>query len=263
MPKKTSAPAPFSLINAEGDPSVLLVCDHASNHVPAKYEGLGLPVAAFARHIAYDIGAAQLTGALSRLLNAPAVLAGFSRLLIDPNRGADDPTLVMKLSDGAIIPGNRYADGAMIADRIARYYAPYHQAITNRISTARAKGISPAIISLHSFTPVFQGYERPWHIGVLWDRDGRIALPLLASLRADSGLCVGDNLPYSGELVGDCMYQHGTRNGLPHVLIELRQDLIVDKSGAERWAELLAGHLRPILRKLERKNDGQADPNGT
>ena len=243
---------PFRLVNAEGGQRLLLVCDHASNSVPPEYDNLGLPEAAFARHIAYDIGAAQVTLALSRLLNAPAVLAGFSRLLIDPNRGADDPTLVMKLSDGAIIPGNRHADAAIIGDRISRYYRPYHQAIATRIAAARASGIAPAIVSLHSFTPVFQGYTRPWHIGVLWDKDGRIAQPILSSLQADSSLCIGDNLPYSGELVGDCMFQHGTRNGLPHVLIELRQDLIADNSGAELWAELLAAHLRPILEAIER-----------
>lgn len=243
---------PFSVLNPDGDPVVLLVCDHASNFAPPEYTGLGLPAEAFTRHIAYDIGAASVTAELSRIMNAPAVLAGFSRLLIDPNRGADDPTLVMKLSDGAIIPGNRFADAATITDRMARYYTPYHRAIADRISAARAKGIAPAIVSLHSFTPVFQGYARPWHVGILWDKDGRIAQPMLASLQADSDLCVGDNQPYSGELVGDCMYQHGTRNGLPHVLIELRQDLIVDKSGAERWAELLAAHLRPILGALER-----------
>ena len=241
----------YTVLNADGDPATLLICDHASNFVPAEYHGLGLPGEAFARHIAYDLGAASVTAELARLLNAPAVLAGFSRLLIDPNRGADDPTLVMKLSDGAIIPGNRNADAGVIADRIARYYQPYHGAIADRIAAARAQGVSPALLSLHSFTPVFQGHERPWHIGILWDRDGRIAQPLLQSLTADGNLCVGDNLPYSGELTGDCMYQHGTQNGLAHVLIELRQDLIADPHGVAHWAQLLAEHLRPILHSIK------------
>lgn len=252
MPEITLGHPPFSVLDAHGNPSVLLVCDHASNHIPAEYGGLGLPPSAFTRHIAYDIGAALVTDIMSRLLNVPAVLAGFSRLLIDPNRGVDDPTLVMKLSDGAIIPGNRSADSAIIADRVARYYHPYHQAIADCIRAAREKDITPALVSLHSFTPVFQGRERPWHIGVLWDKDGRIAQPLLASLATDASLCIGDNMPYSGELVGDCMYQHGTLNGLPHVLVELRQDLIADACGAQRWAELLVAHLRPILDALER-----------
>ncbi len=252
MPQQISQPSPFDVLNPEGDPAALLVCDHASNFVPPEFDHLGLDESVFRRHIAYDIGAASVAAALSRLLDAPAVLAGFSRLLIDPNRGADDPTLVMKLSDGAIIPGNRHADAKIIADRIARFYQPYHQAIAGRIAAARAKGVTPALLSIHSFTPVFQGRARPWQIGVLWDKDGRIAQPLLAALSTDSGLCAGDNQPYSGELAGDCMFQHGTRNGLPHVLIELRQDLIAQASGAERWAELLVRHLRPILKAIER-----------
>lgn len=247
MPSSATEAPPFQLVNPDGDPAVLLVCDHASNHIPAQYAGLGLPEAAFERHIAYDIGAADVTLALSRLLNAPAVLAGFSRLLIDPNRGADDPTLVMKLSDGAIIPGNRHADAAVIADRVRRFYQPYHSAITERIRAARARGIAPVLLSMHSFTPVFHGHTRPWQIGILWDRDARIAQPLLASLATDRTLRVGDNQPYSGELVGDCMNQHGTNNGLPHVLIEVRQDLIAHPSGAQSWAQLLAAHLIPIL----------------
>ena len=240
-------PSPFTVVNPNGDPGILLVCDHASNHVPPEYAGLGLPAGEFERHIAWDIGAAECTLALARQLNAPAVLAGFSRLLIDPNRGTDDPTLVMKLSDGAIIPGNRHLDGAGIARRIARFYQPYHNAIAARIEAARKSGAVCALISLHSFTPVFHGRKRPWHVGVLWDKDARIAKPLLAALMAERDLCVGDNLPYSGELIGDSMYRHGTSNGLPHVLIELRQDLIDSSAGAEAWAARLAAVLRPIL----------------
>lgn len=252
MPPSAPDHSPFELINPDGDAAVLLVCDHASNHVPAEFAGLGLPDAAFERHIAYDIGAARVTRAMARLLHAPAILAGFSRLLIDPNRGTDDPTLVMKLSDGAIIPGNRHIGDAGIADRIARFYQPYHRAIAEQIVRARAAGITPALLSMHSFTPVFHGHARPWQIGVLWDRDARIAQPLLQSLGADGGLCVGDNQPYSGELAGDCMNQHGTQNALAHVLIELRQDLIAQPAGVQHWAELLCAHLRPILGQIRR-----------
>lgn len=240
----------FRLLNPDGTPSVLLVCDHASNYTPPGDSYLGLPQAAFSRHIAYDIGAAEVTEIMSRLLDCPAVLAGFSRLLIDPNRGEDDPTLVMKLSDGAIIPGNRHLDTKEIEGRKTHYYLPYHQAIAGRIKAVRAQGVTPALISIHSFTPVFQGRVRPWHIGVLWDRDNRIAQPLLTSLAQDKSLCIGDNLPYSGELIGDCMNRHGTNNGLPHVLIELRQDLISDRAGAEHWGALLVRHLQPILKAV-------------
>ncbi|MFZ5912932.1 MAG: N-formylglutamate amidohydrolase [Pseudomonadota bacterium] len=250
MPQNPPGHPVFRLLNPDGAPSVLLVCDHASNYIPPEDSCLGLPEAAFSRHIAYDIGAAEVTEILSRLLNCPAVLAGFSRLLIDPNRGEDDPTLVMKLSDGAIIPGNRHLDAQGVSRRKARYYAPYHQAIAGRINAARARGLTPALLSIHSFTPVFQGRARPWHIGVLWDRDDRIARPLLTSLTGDRSLCIGDNQPYSGELTGDCMNRHGTSNGLPHVLIELRQDLISDRAGAEHWAALLVRHLQPILKAI-------------
>jgi len=249
----SSAP-PFTVLNPQGDPAVLLVCDHASNYTPPEYDSLGLPAPEFSRHIAWDIGAADCTRALSGLLNAPAVLAGFSRLLIDPNRGADDPTLVMKLSDGAIIPGNRHADQAEIDRRISRFYQPYHEAITARLAAARAAGVICALISIHSFTPVFHGYQRPWHIGILWDKDARLARPLLETLGAEPGLCVGDNQPYSGELVGDSMFRHGTRNGLPHVLIELRQDLIDTASGARNWAVRLESVLRPILAGVKQQH---------
>lgn len=256
MPQTSAGHPAFRLLNPGGASGMLIVCDHASNFTPPQDKHLGLPAAAFSRHIAYDIGAAEVTEHMSRMLNCPAVLAGFSRLLIDPNRGEDDPTLVMKLSDGAIIPGNRYLDARGIAERKTRYYQPYHQAIAGRIAAARAQGSAPALLSIHSFTPVFQDRARPWHIGVLWDKDDRIAGPLLAALDRDKSLCVGDNLPYSGELTGDCMNRHGTLNGLPHVLIELRQDLITERSGAEHWAALLVRHLRPILKALPGGNHG-------
>ena len=164
MAQASSGFSPFEAVNEGGDHAVILVCDHASNALPKEYGTLGLDAAQLKRHIAYDIGASAVTRALAlaREMNAPAVLAGFSRLLIDPNRGADDPTLVMKLSDGAIVPGNRNADEAEIAKRIARFHEPYHQAIAARIAKARAQGKTPVLVSVHSFTPVFRGRARPW-----------------------------------------------------------------------------------------------------
>lgn len=246
MTASPDTPAPFAIHNPDGDPRLLLVCDHAANALPAGYGTLGLPAAALARHIAFDIGAAEVTRGLSRLLDAPAVLAGVSRLLIDANRGEDDPTLVMQLSDGAIIPGNAGVSAAEVALRIARFHRPYHAAIAERIARAQGQGVAPALVSLHSFTPVWRGVARPWHFGVLWDRDGRLARPLLAALRAVPGLVVGDNEPYSGELEGDCMSRHGTANGLAHVLLEIRQDLINDPAKAEA----VAGFLAPLLRRV-------------
>jgi predicted N-formylglutamate amidohydrolase len=201
----------------------------------------------FAAHIAYDIGAAGLTRALADRFDATAFLARWSRLVIDLNRGADDPTVVMKLSDGRIIPGNRGAGPAQIAERIARYHAPYHEAIAARIAAMRAQTIVPVLVSMHSFTPIWRGQRRPWHIGVLWDKDCRLARPLMTRLRQEHDILVGDNEPYSGELENDCLYRHGTMNGVPHVLIEVRQDLIGDDFGIHRWAERLQSVLRDAL----------------
>jgi predicted N-formylglutamate amidohydrolase len=221
---------------------LIFVCDHASNAVPSEYGTLGLEEGAFAAHIASDIGAADVTRALSAAYGARAVLARWSRLLIDLNRGPDDPTLVMKLSDGRIVPGNRDTGAAEVTSRLARFHKPYHDAIAGEIAAARAAGSNPAIISMHSFTPVWKGFRRPWDVGVLWDRDGRLAKPLIAAL-ARGGFNVGDNEPYDGELEGDTMYVHGTSNGLPHVLIEIRQDLIGTREAAEKFA----ARLKPII----------------
>jgi predicted N-formylglutamate amidohydrolase len=221
---------------------LLFVCDHASNALPARYGTLGLDEGEFATHIASDIGAAVVTRALAQAYGAPAVLARWSRLLIDLNRGADDPTLVMKLSDGRIIPGNRHADEAEIAKRLSAFHAPYHAAIAAELDAARAQNIVPVIVSMHSFTPVWKGFRRPWEVGVLWDKDDRLARPLLAAF-ARAGLNAGDNEPYDGELEGDCLNIHGTKRGLPHVLIEIRQDLIANDDAAR----VFAARLKPIL----------------
>ena len=239
---------PFSLV--EGDPAagLLVICDHAENRLPAEYGDLGLPPSEFQRHIAYDPGAAAVSRGLAKRLGVPAVLSTFSRLLIDPNRGEDDPTLVMRLSDGAVVPGNAGVDADERARRIARFHAPYHDAIDVAIDRALATGHPPVLISIHSFTPVWRGHPRPWHAGVLWDSDPRLAEPLIAALRADADLIVGDNEPYAGALANDTMYRHATRRGLAHGLLEIRQDLIGDSAGAEAWANRLA----PIVADLNR-----------
>ncbi len=243
--------APLALV--EGDPAcgLLLVCDHAANRLPPEYGGLGLPAGEFSRHIAYDPGAAAVTRALAARLGAPAVLSTFSRLLIDANRGADDPTLIMRLSDGAVVPGNVAVDATERARRIARFHAPYHAAIDAALTRAIATGRIPAIVSMHSFTPVWRGNTRPWHAGILWDRDPRLAMPLIEALRADPMLVVGDNEPYAGALFNDTMHRHGTERGLAHALIEIRQDLIADEAGAGAWAGRLAGILANLNRDPE------------
>jgi predicted N-formylglutamate amidohydrolase len=230
----------FEKIPARGDAALLFVCDHAANALPAAFGTLGLSAERRAAHIAYDIGAAEVTRALAGAYGAAAILGRWSRLLIDLNRGPDDPTLVMKLSDGSIIPGNRDADAAEIARRLAAWHAPYHAAITEELD--RLAGRGPVIISLHSFTPAWKGAARPWEVGVLWDKDGRLAKPLMARL-AEAGFTVGDNEPYSGALEGDTLNRHGTRRGIAHVLIEMRQDLVADDAAARAFA----ARLKPVL----------------
>jgi predicted N-formylglutamate amidohydrolase len=230
------ASEPYELRNPQGRGNIVFLCDHASNAVPEELESLGLSSTDFATHIAYDIGAANLTRALADRFGAPAILARWSRLVVDLNRGTDDPTVVMKLSDGRIIPGNRALDRAGTAERIAAYHAPYHDAVAARISSMRAGGVVPVLVSMHSFTPVWRGKTRPWHAGILWDRDGRLAKPLMARLQQEGDVIVGDNEPYSGALENDCLYRHGTMNGLAHVLIEMRQDLLADDIAIAHWA---------------------------
>ena len=166
-----------------------------------------------------------------------------SRLVIDANRGDDDPTLVMRLSDGAVIPGNARIDAGERARRIEAYWRPYDRAIRETIDAAFTAGRPPMILSVHSFTPIWRGWPRPWHCGVLWDADPRLPELMIARLRADPSLVVGDNEPYDGALSGDTMYRHGTRRGLAHALIEVRQDLVADAAGVAAWVERLA----PIL----------------
>ncbi len=246
--------APVETVAGPVDAGVLLVCDHASNALPTEYVTLGLPGQALRRHIAYDIGAADLTRALAARLRAPAVLSTFSRLLIDPNRGPDDPTLVMRYSDGAIVPGNAQAGEAEIARRRGLYWTPYRERIDATIEAMLASGEPPALVSIHSFTPVWRGVARRWKVGVLWDRDDRIAKPLIEALAAEPDLHVdgvGDNEPYDGALAGDTIDAVATSRGLVNALIEIRQDLIDERDRAAAWADRFARLLSPILAKRE------------
>ena len=227
----------FAVVPGHADSGLILLCDHAGNAFPSGYGTLGLPEVQLKRHIAYDIGAAAVTRAVAAALGVPAVLTRFSRLLIDPNRGADDPTMIMRLSDGAVIPGNRHLDVAERTRRFELYYRPYHTAIDAVLDRCIATGVPPAIVSIHSFTESWKGVPRPWHVGILWDRDARLAQPMLDYFNADGALIVGDNEPYKGSLEGDCLWQHATSRGLANALIEIRQDLIRDEKGQQQWAD--------------------------
>jgi predicted N-formylglutamate amidohydrolase len=238
----------YRVLAGRADAGLILLCDHAGNAIPPAYGSLGLPPEQLQRHIAYDIGAAEVTRRLAAALGMPAVLTRYSRLLIDPNRGADDPTLIMRLSDGAVIPGNKRLDDHERERRRRLYYEPYHRAIDGMIDQCRASGTSPMLLSIHSFTESWKEKPRPWHVGVLWDRDRRLARPLLDGLYAEGDLIVGDNEPYSGQLVGDCLWQHATCRGLINALIEIRQDLIRDATGQEAWAQRLTRLVGTIVR---------------
>ena len=231
-----------------GRAPVLLTCDHASRAVPRSLGGLGLAPELLARHIGWDIGAAEVTRRLAVLLDAPAILSGYSRLVIDCNRDPDDATSISPESDGVRVPGNQDLPAAARAARRAAIFEPYHAAIAARIEAALAAGTVPALLSIHSFTPEMNGRARPWHAGILWDRDPRLPVPLLAALSAEPSLIVGDNEPYSArEPAGYTVRHHAVRRGLPHVAVELRQDLVTTSAGAAEWAERLAGALAPIL----------------
>ncbi len=242
-----SADPSYSIVPGSLESGILLLCDHAGNAFPPEYGTLGLSAEQLERHIAYDPGAAGITRHMAHILGAPALLTHYSRLLIDPNRGENDPTLIMRLSDGAIVPGNAKITPEERRRRIELYYKPYHEAIDRVIDAMIATGRPPVIFSVHSFTENWRGWLRPWEAGVLWDRDPRLAVPLIRALREDRELTVGDNEPYAGSLPGDCINKHATQRGLANALIEVRQDLIRSESGQIAWAEKLASHLRTIL----------------
>ncbi|MEL6597569.1 MAG: N-formylglutamate amidohydrolase [Pseudomonadota bacterium] len=235
---------PFEIIGAKRPGRWVVTCDHAANTVPPELGGtLGLGVADMARHIAYDVGAAGVTRALAGHLDAPAILSNFSRLVIDPNRGEDDPTLMMRLYDGTIIPANRHATIADIEMRLNAYHRPYHAALAGLM--ARPK---PVMVAVHSFTPRLNGRRpRPWEIGILYAHDSRLAIPLIEALRAQGDLTVGENEPYAGHLPGDAVDRHALAHGHPNVLIELRNDLISEAKGQQHWADRLAPILQTVL----------------
>lgn len=225
----------------------LITADHASNHVPDWVNGgdLGLPAADMARHIAFDPGAAGVARALGAALDGPVICSHFSRLVIDPNRGEDDPTLLMKLYDGTIIPANRHADGAERERRLNRLHRPYHAAYAALAETHKNR----VILAIHSFTPQLKGRApRPWEIAILYSHlDARLAKPMIERLRAEPDLTVGDNQPYNGHLPNDAIDRHALLKGRPNILIEIRNDLIQTEAQQAQWATRLAPILQEVL----------------
>jgi predicted N-formylglutamate amidohydrolase len=240
---------PVEVFNTTGRSPVILLCDHGSNAIPQALNGLGLSEQLRHRHIAWDIGTFQVARYLSARFDAPMIRCGFSRLVIDPNRSPGHPQSIPEQSDGFTIPGNVALGPDEIARRRRRFFEPYHRAIEKRIRHMQARKLVPALISIHSFTPALScNTPRPWHIGVLWNRDDRIARPLIERLDLHPEVCVGDNKPYhANDPEGYTLPTHAERRGCPHVLIELRKDLIREHEGAHQWAVTLGDALAPIL----------------
>jgi len=239
------------ILNADGASRIFLVCDHASNFVPPKFGSLGLGNELLSEHIAWDIGIADLTRALAYRWDALAVLCGFSRLVLDPNRAEDSKSLIPRVSEHHAIPGNQSLTDEERIERIELYHRPYHKALQctleSRFERQQSGGPPPVVICPHSFTPVYHGELRPWHLSVMWDRDPRLAKPLIAKFR-DAGYVVGDNEPYSArEETGHTMRTLCDQYGIPGVMIEVRQDLIDTDAGISAWAGILGSAVESAL----------------
>lgn len=232
------------VVNAGGRGRFVVLVDHASRHVPAEYGRLGLSDAELERHIAWDAGALAVATLVAGEFDAPLIHACVSRLVIDVNREPDAPDLIAARSEDTDIPGNAGLDDAARHRRIATIYTPYHAAIADVLAARQADRMATILISIHTFTPVFRGRRRPWHVGVLHGRDTRIAAPLRAALALDAGLVVGDNEPYSpADGVYYTLARHGEARGLATAMIEIRNDLVATPAGQRDWAERLSGAL--------------------
>jgi len=244
-------PPPFTWLNQGAGGDVLLTCDHASYAVPATLGTLGLPMDELPRHIGWDIGIEAVVRRMAAMMKAPAIIAGYSRLVIDLNRhhgSGRQPGSIPEVSDHTEVPANKGVSGTDTEARANALFWPYHNEIIAKLDAMQAGGAVPAYIAMHSFTPVMDGFERPWHIGICWEHDGRIPVPIIAALRERTELCVGDNEPYAIELDSDYgVPVHGAGRGLPHLLVEIRQDLIADEAGQTRWAEIMVEVLGKVL----------------
>jgi predicted N-formylglutamate amidohydrolase len=238
-------PSPVQLL-AEGAASdFFLTADHAGRLIPRRLGTLGLPESERGRHIAWDIGIAGVTRLLAEALQAEAVLQTYSRLVIDCNRDPRVETSIPVISEHTEIPGNIGISSAEREARRAEIFAPYHQRIAARLDARREARRRTVLVAMHSFTPVFKGESRAMQVGVLYNRDDRLARLLLDLLRAEGDLVVGDNAPYAVSDTTDYTVPvHAERRDLPHVELEIRQDLIADSAGQVAWAGRLARLLR-------------------
>ena len=247
-------PAPFQVHRPQGTSPFILIADHAGQSIPARLGDLGVAQAERDRHIGWDIGIAGVTERLSEMLDAFAILQTYSRLVIDCNRPLEAAGSIVTSSDGTPVPGNQAVDDNEKVARALEIFAPYHARITQELDRRSTRSPAAVLVSMHSFTPVFSAFERPWHAGILYHRDARLAHALLAALRAEPGLEVGDNQPYAVSDTTDYAIPiHGEQRGLLHVELEIRQDLIADASGQQEWAQRLARILPLLLPDLIRR----------
>lgn len=238
---------PVRVSNRAGAGAYVVVCDHASNHVPAGLGTLGLQQGDLSRHIAWDPGALGVASELARMLDAPLVESRVSRLVVDCNRPLDAPDLIAPLSETTEIPGNRGLDAAAREARIALSHGPFHAAIERLVEERLAAGLGCRMIAVHSFTPVYRGVSRPWQVGIIHDDDQRLSAPLIAALEALPGISVGDNQPYSpADRVYYTLERHARSRGLACVMIEIRNDEIPDAGTQQAWAQKLAAVLRDM-----------------
>ncbi len=244
MQSRTDWPAAVEVLNEEGSADIVLLCEHASNHMPAEYRRLGLDAHHLERHIAWDIGAAEVTRRLSARLDAPAFLSCYSRLLIDLNRPVGAPGSIPVRSEDTEIPGNIGIDAAEHARRAGIMFTPFHDRVAAHLDSRAGVGRRTLIVTIHSFTPVFLGVSREWHAGVLFDEAHDLADTILSGPRADKTLTVDANVPYVISRDGDYAVPiHGDDRGIPAVLIEIRQDLLSHEAGIAEWTDRLAAAL--------------------
>lgn len=250
-----SEPSPFYVINPLAESPVLLVCDHASCRFPQALGDMGLDPFARRCHLATDIGAGKLTESLAKSLGVTAVVAQYSRLVIDCNRQLMDPGAFLEYGDGILVPGNRNLSPQQKDARANAIYWPYHSAIDEQVKRLRATGMMPVFISIHSFTPVLNGISRDVQTGVLWDKDEQVAAVFLEGFRA-AGLLTGDNEPYSGKAPQDFTIDHHAEEiGLPHVGIEVRQDMIDDIAGVDEIAPILHKIIDSVPERIGLRQD--------
>jgi len=249
-------PHAVETINENGRSPIVLICEHASNHIPAEYAGLGLDASEVTRHIAWDIGAANLTRALSRQLDAPAFLGTYSRLLIDLNRPPGIPASIPVRSEATDIPGNLALTEVERDRRAQLIFAPFQAAVAAHVERRQRERRANIVIAIHSFTPVYLGKTRPWHVGVLFEKGSELALAIIAGLQRDPALNVGANVPYSVTPEDDyAVLVYGDNLGNPAVLIEMRHDLLSSPDAAEHWAVRLGAVLSEAVLGLSHRGD--------